>query len=112
MAREPNVARDEIFCDSRMDFVAQCECQASEFGLRKIVLQIKSFKLKFRENSHRVMVDKCYKSWVALHVSAREEITFFLEISTFSNYITRFPEIVARKSGNLQIMPWLMCREI
>ena len=40
-AGEPNVARDVTFCGTRKDFVAQCECLASEFGLRKIVLQKK-----------------------------------------------------------------------
>ena len=51
-ASGPNVARGVIFCGPRKDFEAQCECLASEFGLRKIVLQKKKyFKLKLRENS-------------------------------------------------------------
>ena len=55
-AHGPNVARDIIFCGLRKDFEAQCECLASEFGLRKIVLQKKPLKLKLRENSdYRVM---------------------------------------------------------
>ena len=42
--------------------MAQRECLASELGLRKIALQKKkSFKLKLRENSHKVMLDNCYK---------------------------------------------------
>ena len=46
------MARDVTFCGPRKDFVAQCECLASEFGVRKIVLQKKkSFKLKLREKS-------------------------------------------------------------
>ena len=91
--------------------MAQCECLASEFGLRKIVLQKKkTFSLKY---CHGGMIDNCYKSRVALQVTAREVMTFcFLDIITISGYITRFSEIVARKSGDLQIKPWLMRCEI
>ena len=32
------MARDVIFCGLHKDFVAQCECLASEFGLQEIVL--------------------------------------------------------------------------
>ena len=47
------MTRDVIFCGPGKDFKAQCECLASEFGLRKIVLQKKkSLKLKLRENSN------------------------------------------------------------
>ena len=38
----------------------------------------KSFKLKLRETSHEVMVGNYYKSRVALQVTAREVMTFFL----------------------------------
>ena len=61
----------------------------------------KSFELKC---CHEVMVDKCYKSLVVLQVTAREIVTFcflFSEMSIVSGYITRFPEIVARRSGDL-----------
>ena len=71
-----------------------------------------SFKLKLRENSHEVMADYYHNLPVALQVTAREVMTFFLKISTISGYITRFPEIVAPKSDDLHIMPWLACREI
>ena len=73
------MVRDVIFCESRKNFVEQCECLASEFGLRKIVLQKKKcLKLKLRENSHEVMVDNCYKSLVTLQVAAKEVMTFFV----------------------------------
>ena len=48
MARGPNVACDVIFCGTCKDFVWQCECLASEFDLRKIVLQRKKI---LHENS-------------------------------------------------------------
>ena len=73
------MARDVIFCGLRKDFVAQCECLASEFDLRKIVLQKKKIlELKLRANSHEVMVNNCYRSRVALQVSMRGVIFFFL----------------------------------
>ena len=177
-----------LFSGPRKHFVAQCECLASEFGLRKIVpkkKEKKSFKLKLRENSdhcrseniyfqkkfrqllsekcekipiesvnfqkrniyrnvfqtvcrgrfagvpkvlkyfilpklrkccHDLIVDNCYKSPMALWLRP-----FFLKISTISGYITQFLEMVARRSGDFQIMPlvinrytfaWLVCREI
>ena len=65
----------------------------------------KSFTLKLGESSYEVMVDNYYKSRVALRVTASE-------VMTFLGSITRFPEIVSRRSGDLQIMPWLLCREI
>ena len=80
--------------------MAQCECLAFELGLQKIVLERKkSFKLKLRKNSHKVIVDYCYKSPVALQVTAKEVMTFFifLEISTISGYITRFPRSLPEK---------------
>ena len=59
------------------------------------------------------MVDNCYNSREALQVTAREVMTFFLsEISTILGYMTRFPEIVSRRSGDLHTMPWLVCCEI
>ena len=67
----------------------------------------KSIELKC---CREVMVDNCCKSRVALRGIIREVMTFFL-ISTTSGYITRFSEIVARRD-DLQIMPWLVCREI
>ena len=45
---------------------------ASQFGLQNIVLQKKSFNLKLHENSHKVIIDNCYKSRVALQVMAIE----------------------------------------
>ena len=113
MARRPNVAGDVIFCGPGKNFVEQCECPASKFGLQKIGLQDKKiFKLKLRENGHEIAIDNCFKSRVALQVTAREVMTFFLEICTISDYITRFPKIVARKSSDLEIMHCLVCRAI
>ena len=53
--RGPTVACDGIFCSVGKDFVAQCECLVSDFGIEKLFLQRKKFfKLKLRENSdHR-----------------------------------------------------------
>ena len=72
----------------------------------------KCVELKLRENSHEVGVDNRCKSRVALQGAARKVMIFFLEISTNSGYITRFLEIDAGKSGDYQLMPWLVCREI
>ena len=70
-----------INCGPRKDFVAQFECLASEFGLRKNCSSKKSFKLKC---CHEVMVDNCYESWVASQTTVREVMTFFsLEIAPF-----------------------------
>ena len=52
MVSGANLASDVIFCGPRKDYVAQCECLASEFGLRKLFSKRKkSFKLVIRENS-------------------------------------------------------------
>ena len=67
----------------------------------------KSFEvLKLRENSHEIMVDKLDKSRAALQFTARELMIpfFFKKTSTVLGY-AQLPEIVARRSGNLQIMP-------
>ena len=71
-------------------------------------------KLKLPENIHVVMVDNCYIPRVALQVTTRgNDLFLFLEICIISSYIARFPEIVVRRSGDLQtMMPWLVCREI
>ena len=80
-------------------------CAASLF---KVLCTDTNFLAKLRKMlakcCHEATIDNCYKSRVALQVTAREVITFFLEISTISDYITQFPDIVARRSGDLQIM--------
>ena len=65
-------------------------------------IEKKSLKLKYCENSHKIMVDNSYKSRVAL-----QAMTFFsfLETSPITGDITLLPEIDARKSGEFQIMP-------
>ena len=86
-------------------------------SLFKMLCADTNFLPKLRKCCHEEMVDNCYKSPVALHLqlTAKKVMTFFavktkkffifLQISTISDYITLFPEIVARRSGNLQIMP-------
>ena len=99
-----------------------CRCTASLF---KVLYADTNFLPKLRKCCHEEMVDNCYKSQVALHlqVTAKKVMTFFifLQISTISDYITLFPKIVARRSGDLQIIPlainrnrlaWLVCHEI
>ena len=97
---QTGVARDVIFCGTERipghQIWSSKNCSPKEK---------KPFKLKLRENSHEVMFDNCFKSRVLLKVTTREVMTLFLEISTISGYITRFPEIVARRSGDFQTMP-------
>ena len=89
--------------------MAWCECLTPNLVFEKLFSKRKkSSKLKLRENIHEVTVNNLCKSQVALQVTAREVTIFFLEISTISGYITRFAEIVARRSGDLQITPWLV----
>ena len=76
-------------------------CAASLF---KVLYTDTNFLPKLRKCCDEVMVDNCYKSRVALQVTAREVMNIFLKISTILGYITRFPEIVARRSGDLQII--------
>ena len=94
-------------------------CAASLF---KVLYTDANFLPKLRKCCHEGMVDNCSKSGVvALQVAAVEVMTFFSKISTIPGYNTRFPEIVARRSGDFQITPlaingnrfaWLVCREI
>ena len=81
-------------------------------SLSKVLYTDTNFLPKLRKCCHEVMVNNCYKSRAALQVTVREVKTFFSETSTISSYITRFSEIVAQRSGDLQIMPWLVFRKI
>ena len=61
-----------------------------------------NFLPKSRECCHEVMVNNCCKSQVALQITARKIMTFFLEISIISGSIKRFPKTFAQRSDDLQ----------
>ena len=80
----------------------------------------KSLCCKKMQPHRKTFAPACYADFV-LTVIMRKVMASFLEIGTILSYIIPFLEIVALRSGELQIIPlaingnrfaWLVCHEI
>ena len=106
-----------------------CRCAASLF---KVLYVDRNFLPKSKKCCHKVMVNNCCKSRVALQITAREIMTFFgrsasfrAESSDFQRFLLREVAISKKKRSspfplspvipigvNWNRFAWLMCREI